>query len=113
MIAHVVLFQPRPDLGGAQRKAVIDALVTATRSAPSVRGCRVGRRVKHGLPGYEQGMATNYEFAVIIEFDDVDGLRAYLQHPAHRAIGEHFSRGAAAALAYDYEMLTADEALSW
>lgn len=67
----------------------------------------------HGLPGYEQGMTTDYPFAVIIEFDNLDGLRAYLQHPAHETIGEHFSRGAAAALAYDYEMVTLTEASSW
>ena len=113
MIAHVVLFQPRADLTSAQRRAVIDGLVSATRAAPTVRSCRVGKRVRHGLPGYEEGMTPNYEFAAIIEFENVDDLRAYLQHPAHDAIGEHFSRAASAALAYDYEMVTLAEATSW
>jgi hypothetical protein len=76
-----------------------------------VRDCRVGRRVKHGLPGYEQSMPTDYEFAAIIEFDSLDGLRAYLQHPAHDAIAGHFGQ-AAAALAYDYEIVSLNEAVT-
>lgn len=105
MIAHVILFQPRTGLTGEQRAAVLEGLTAAALGAPTVRGCRIGRRVKHGLPGYEQAMAQDYEFAAVIEFDDLDGLRAYLQHPAHAAIGEQFSTAAAAALAYDYEMV--------
>ena len=115
MIAHVILFQPRQGLNAEQRDAVIAALAAAAREAPTVRSCRVGRRVKHGLPGYEQAMSQNFEFAAILEFDDVHGLREYLQHPAHDAIGNHFMTAAAAALAYDYEMVGLEEAsrASW
>ena len=60
--------------------------------------------MKHGLPGYEQMMATDYEFALIIEVDDVAALTRYLKAPAHRALGDLFSTATAAALAYDFEM---------
>ena len=110
MIAHVILFQPHPELTPAQRGAVLAALESAVRKAPTVRACRIGRRVLHGLPGYEQSMAQDFEFAAILEFDDVDGLRAYLQHPAHHVIGQHFSTAAAAALAFDYEMVPLEQA---
>ena len=110
MVAHVILFQPRPDLTGHDRAAVLEALAAAARVAPSVRSCRIGRRVRHGLPGYEQLMPQDFEFAAIIEFDDLDGLRAYLRHPAHDAVGQHFSLAAAAALAYDYEMVAVEDA---
>lgn len=110
MIAHVILFQPRPDLTRAQRAAVLSALSDAAREAPTVRACRIGRRVKHGLPGYEQAMPQDFEYAAIIEFDSVDGLKAYLRHPAHQAIGQHFATAAAAALAYDYEMVGLEDA---
>jgi len=56
------------------------------------------------LPGYEQVMPDDYEFAVMFEFDDVAGLKAYLQHPAHAAAGHHFTASASKALAYDYEV---------
>jgi hypothetical protein len=108
VIAHVVLFQPRSDITPKERDDVLAALAAAARDAPSVRSCRVGRRVKHGLPGYEQVMPP-YEFAAIIEFDDADGLREYLRHPAHQAIGQYFTTAAASALAYDFELRNLDE----
>ena len=104
MIVHVVLFSPRPDLSESDRRALLDALAAAATGIPSIRRLRVGKRVKHSLPGYEQMMRDDYEFAVMIEFDDVAGLKAYLQHPAHAAAGHHFTASAAKALAYDYEI---------
>jgi stress responsive alpha/beta barrel protein len=104
VIIHVVLFSPRSDLSDSDRAAVLDSLTKAAREIPSIRRLRIGRRIKHSLPGYEQAMRDDYEYAVVIEFDDVAGLKAYLQHPAHTAAGHHFTASAARALAYDYEV---------
>jgi hypothetical protein len=104
MIVHVVLFSPKPDLSESDRRTLLDALSAAATGIPSIRRFRVGKRVKHSLPGYEQMMRDDYEFAVVIEFDDVAGLKAYLQHPAHAAAGHHFTASASKALAYDYEV---------
>jgi hypothetical protein len=106
MIVHVVLFSPRPDLSAPDREALLDALQTASKNIPSIKRLRVGRRVKHSLPGYEQLMHDDYEFTVLIEFDNVEGLKDYLQHPAHAAAGHHFMASASKALAYDYEVAT-------
>jgi hypothetical protein len=105
VIAHVVLFTPKPDLSTDDRRALLEALVAASREIPSIRRFRVGKRVKHGLPGYEQMMRDEYEFAAIVEFDDVEGLKNYLSHASHAAIGRHFTASAARSLAYDYEMV--------
>lgn len=104
MIVHVVLFEPRDDLDEAERLKIVEDLQAAARSVATLRRCRLGRRVRHGLPGYESGMHVDYQYAAIMEFDDRAGLEAYLNHPAHAAAGEHFTRSAAHALAYDYEM---------
>ena len=104
MIAHIVLLQPRADLDERQRD---EALATVRRTAADVaeiRRFRIGRRVKHGLPGYEALMAQDFEFALIIEVDDLGALTRYLQAPAHTALGELFYTATSAALAYDYEM---------
>jgi L-lysine 2,3-aminomutase len=103
MIVHVVLFSPRSDLPASGRVAVLDALTKAAREIPSIRRLRIGKRVKHSLPGYEQAMRDDYEYAAFIEFDDVAGLKAYLEHPSHAAAGQHFTASASRALAYDYE----------
>ena len=103
MIAHVVLFKPRGDLSDAARRDLVDALTRALAEIPSIRRSRVGRRVLHGRP-YESLMRTNYEYAAILEFDDVAGLEAYLEHPAHEALGAQFFAVFEEALMYDFEL---------
>ena len=110
MIVHVVLFGPRADLAAADRQSILDSLTRAATGIPSIRRCRVGRRIRHGRPGYEQAMRDDLEYCLLVEFDDVEGLTTYLAHPAHAAFGLHFAQSAAAALAYDYEMLDAADA---
>jgi hypothetical protein len=105
MIAHIILFRPRSGLALEDRVALLEAFKSAVTGAPTVRRVRIGRRVRHGLTGYEQRMSEDYEYAVIVEFDDLDGLTAYLRHPAHASAAAHFSASGAAALAYDYELV--------
>lgn len=107
MIVHVVLFQPRADLAQRQREELLEELSAVAKEIPTLRGFRVGRRILHRLPGYEQAMTESYEYAAIAEFDDREGLVAYLQHPAHQSIGRHFTASAERSLAYDYEMVDA------
>lgn len=109
MIAHIVLFTPRPDLSQDARRDLLASVTAAAGSIPAVRRFRVGRRVQHGLPGYEQAMRDDYEYAAIIEFDDLDALKAYLAHPAHAAVGLHFATSSSRALAYDYQMTDSSE----
>jgi hypothetical protein len=110
VITHLVLLEPRAALSDAQRQSALEAVHAAVTACPSVRACRVGRRVRHGLPGYEQGMRQDYQYALILDFDDLDGLRDYLTHPAHARLGTFFTEGASAALAYDYEIVDVEEA---
>ena len=102
MIAHVVLLQPKPDLTEAQRAAALETIKASAANLPDVRAFRLGRRVKHGLPGYEQLMPQDFEFALIVEVEDVDALKRYLKAPAHDALANLFYTSTSAALAYDY-----------
>jgi hypothetical protein len=104
VIAHIVLLQPRRDLSDEQRRAALETLSHAAANVPEIRSFRLGRRVKHGLPGYEQLMAQEFEFALIIEVEDIQALTRYLRAPAHVALGDLFSTATAAALAYDFAM---------
>jgi hypothetical protein len=102
VIAHIVLLQPKGDLTEAQRREALATLEHAAADVPEIKRFRLGRRVKHGLPGYEQLMPQDFEFALIIEVDDVEALKRYLQAPAHVALGNLFYSATSAALAYDY-----------
>ena len=49
-------------------------------------------------------MERDFEYALIVEVDDMEALKRYLQAPAHAALGEVFYRATSAALAYDYDL---------
>jgi hypothetical protein len=102
MITHVVLMRPRPDLSDADRMAFVASFERAVRTIPSVRGVRVGRRVLHDA-GYEKISQPAVDYLALIDFDELDGLRAYLEHPAHSELGARFSTSLAGALVYDFE----------
>lgn len=101
MIAHVVLFRPKATLSPSDRAALVAAMQTAMTQIPSVRRAQVGTRITHGRP-YEQLMKANYSHAAILEFDDLDGLQAYLRHPAHDELAARFFAAFDDALFYDY-----------
>jgi hypothetical protein len=103
VIVHLVLFTPKPSLPASARAALADAVAMAVREIPVIRRVRVGARVTHGRP-YEQLMRVNYEYAAMLEFDDLSGLVAYLEHPAHEALAERFFESFEEALMYDYEL---------
>ena len=103
MIAHTVLFRPRADLSPQDRASLAEALAAVVREVPSVRRVRVGPRVRIGR-GYESLMRTDYAFAAVIEFDDVAGLRAYLDHPAHEQLAARFFAAFEEALMYDFDL---------
>jgi hypothetical protein len=111
MIAHVVMFQPKAGLSGEQRRTLAGVLSHALRDIPSIRRARVGKRVTHGRP-YEALMHVNYEYAAVLEFDDVDGLKAYLEHPAHQALAARFFESFEEALMYDFELTDGEAGLA-
>jgi hypothetical protein len=103
VITHVVLLRPRADLSAAERAGLAEALRSAIETIPSIRRARIGRRVRFGR-GYEQLMRTDYEFAALLDFDDLAGLQAYLAHPAHETLATRFFEVLEEALMYDFEM---------
>lgn len=102
MLLHTVMFKPRADLSSADREALVRAFERAIHEIPAVRGVRVGQRVTHGA-GYEQRMPDAADHLVVIEFDDLAGLQAYLRHPAHDEISARFNQSLSSALIYDFE----------
>ena len=110
MIAHMVLFKAHESLTLEQKRSILEAVVAAVQRCPSVRACRIGRRVRHGMPGYEQAMREDYQFALVLEFDDLQGLKDYLAHPEHEKLGGFFASAASASLAYDYEFVPLERA---
>jgi hypothetical protein len=102
MVSHVVLMKPRADLSLTDRQAFIGAFERAIREIPTVRGVRMGRRIKHGA-GYEQS-APDTDYLVVIDFDDLNGLQTYLGHPAHEQVATVFGQCLSSASVYDFDV---------
>jgi hypothetical protein len=103
MITHLVLFRPRPGLPPAAREALAAAFEAAIRTIPSIRGVRVGRRLLGGRP-YDALAVEDYQYAALLDFDDLAGLTAYLDHPAHQQLSANFFDACDRAVMYDYEL---------
>jgi hypothetical protein len=112
VIAHIVLLTPRSDLSATERAAAIGALAHAAAAVPEIKRCKIGRRMRHGLSGYEQLPQPAFEVVLLIELEDVDALKRYLGAPAHAALGHLFTTATAEAAAYDYEIVDAPQAAS-
>ena len=106
MIAHIVLFSLRPDVSAEDGRALLDAWTTALKGIPVIRRAHVGRRVRIGR-SYESLTRLDFPYIAVIEFDDAEGLRAYLDHPAHEAVATRLFGAIADTLIYDFEV-TAD-----
>ena len=102
MIAHIVLFRPTAALSDDARRALIAALQQAVSGISSIQRTTIGRRVLLHRPGYETQMAEHYEYSALLEFENESDLRAYLDHPAHVALGRLLFTSADAVLAYDF-----------
>jgi hypothetical protein len=102
VIAHVVLFRPKPDLSEADRGSLVASLREAVEGITSIRRARIGKRVLLKRPGYEAQMAEHFEYSAILEFDSESDLHAYLDHPSHADLGMRLFSSAEAVLAYDF-----------
>jgi hypothetical protein len=103
MLFHIALFRPRPDLAPADRASLVEGLESALQRIPSIRRFHIGRRVTHGA-GYEALMPVSLDYAAVVEFDDLAGLKEYLEHPAHRTLGSRFMSSLESSAIFDYQM---------
>jgi hypothetical protein len=110
VVAHIVLFRPRPDLEPRDAQLLIEAFDRALRTIPTIRRVRVGQRTRIGAQ-YEQLPQPDFPYVAVLEFDDAAALKAYLQHPEHAEVGQRFFTSAEQTLIFDYEMQGTAEGL--
>jgi hypothetical protein len=104
VIAHVVLFSPRPSLTDDERTGLLGALERALTGIPAIRRARIGRRRRFGH-AYDSVGPVQFEFAAVLEFDTEADLRTYLAHPVHADLGARFHATAQVAVAHDFDMV--------
>lgn len=103
MIAHIVLFQPKPNLSAAEIDRFVGALSTGFKEIPGIRWVRAGKRLKLGVAYAQELGQTPYSHAAVLEFDDRESFVRYLEHPAHAEIGRRFWETCASTMILDLE----------
>jgi hypothetical protein len=107
MIAHIVLFNPKPT---ASRELVLSCaqlLERLAREVPGVIRASAGRSVSIDA-GYARPFGEKtYQNVCIIEFEDKPSLVAYLTHPLHRELGRLFWEMCESAVVLESEMVDA------
>jgi Stress responsive A/B Barrel Domain len=90
VIAHIVLFTPKPGLDHEVFRSFTRLLREACGGIPAVARSIVGRAIDVD-PGYTRMFGDKtYEFAAVFEFADRASLVAYLNHPIHQRLGRAF-----------------------
>ncbi len=90
MIAHLVLFNPKPEATSSQLRSFAKAISTACREIPSITRVCVGKRIVVDA-GYARNFGEKtYKYAAEFEFVDIAALREYLHHPRHQELGRMF-----------------------
>jgi hypothetical protein len=79
MLRHVVLFAWNPGATDHQKQQVTEELRTLPPLMSGLRAFHVGPDA-----GVVEG--SNFDFALVADFDDAQSYLAYRGHPAHRAI---------------------------
>ena len=115
MIAHVVLFEPKPDVPAEVTRAFFEALRTTVRAVPEMLRAQVGRTADSGQETKHVGSQMTYSFLAIFEFENRGGLERYLSSPSHDAVREMFWRYCQSTVIADAEMVDVDsgELFDW
>ncbi len=78
MFRHTVMFRWSTASTPEQRSALTAALAQLPAGIPTIRRYHVGPDA-----GINDG---NFDFAVVADFDDVDGYLVYRDHPEHQRV---------------------------
>lgn len=96
MLRHIVLLQLQPEATDEQVDTIVAGLRALPDQVPGVQALTAGRDA-----GLDESNAT---VGFTADFADIDGWRAYRDHPAHKQlIGDHIAPVLAGKTAIQYE----------
>ena len=107
MIAHVVLFNPKPAATRDVLLSCAQLLERLAREVPGVIRASAGRSIPIDA-GYPRSFGEKtYQNVCVVELENRESLLAYLNHPLHRELGRLFWEMCDAAVVMESEMVDA------
>lgn len=79
MIKHIVMVNFKPELSSEQATEAIKKMLEALSQIPGVKNLTAGQGIGVIKP-------PPYATVMLIDFDDEAQLKAYLEHPTHKAV---------------------------
>ena len=101
MLRHMVLFNLKRELAGSAREALFAKMQRFFEIA-SVENVEVGSLLEPTDPAYRKRMASDFEFALLVDFIDEEGLYAYQQDPQHVKVAQELRKSASAIKVMDF-----------
>ena len=112
MIAHIVLFDPKPSLSDSEKRLFAQSVLAVTSRLPSVCRVSIGRKIAVD-PGYGRSFGDKpYEYSAILEFQDREALVSYLVAPEHAELGRLFWESCARTIIAETEAVDLSDASS-
>ena len=100
MIKHIVMFKLKENAEGkTKQETIVEAkkrLSVFEAEIPTLKKLVVAIND-------EKAAESNYELALICDFDDIEGLNAYQIHPTHKAFGAFITPLRESRACIDYE----------
>ena len=95
MVDHLVFFEVRAEASPEE----VEDLVSSIRALRDEVSSTVDLSVGEDFSGRSGG----YTHALFVRFENVDGLREYMKHPAHLAVVEKLEATTTGRIVADYE----------
>lgn len=100
MVKHVVMFKFLPEAKGRTKKENVRATELMLNDLRGKIPTLVSTSVRVNS---ENADPTNYDLVLVCDFNDWDGLKEYIEHPLHKAVGEFMKDRRESRSCVDYE----------
>lgn len=95
MVDHLVFFAVRDDAAPEDVEDLVSSIRELGSQVPGVVDLSVGEDFS--------GRSGDYTHALFVRFEDREGLRGYMEHPAHLAVVEKLEQRTTGRIVADYE----------
>jgi len=95
---HTVIFHLKTDAPANETDSVIADTQKLLARIPSVREIRAGRPAEKA----SDRAVKDYQVGLLVLFDDVEGLHAYIDHPLHKEFVANHEKNFEKVVVYDF-----------
>lgn len=104
MIHHMVFFNLKPDVEAADRDWLFGQMQLLSQ-IPSVKSLAVGKLLEAREEWYKARVATDFTWALMVEFENEDGLYAYQQDAFHVTLAQEIRKRVSGTRVVDFVSL--------